>query len=172
MQDYNQIWKSEVIIWRWCKCCLLALQSAIVCLGHSWKAMWTRLADWLVMSNSSPQREDEPPCGLHGWVVSVWVQSCAHACMGTSRKQVCFLYIRLSRRSIWYFMYLSTSKQGSGVSMRSEWHTGVPAADVTVSELRDTGAVGSGRGQGPSFRESTGPSFSVHFSLLHYVSST
>lgn len=59
-----------------------------------------------------------------------------------------------------------------GVSVRSEWHTWNPSADVTVSELGETRAAGRVCGQGPSFRGSTGRSFSVHFSLLHLVSST
>lgn len=145
----------------------------IVCLRHSWKAMWTRLADWLVMSNSLPQREDEPLCGLHGWDASMWVQSCAHTCAGSDWKQVFF-----SLRSGRDFQdvpprILITSRRSSREAEyqwgQSDIHGAV--ADVTVSELRETRAVGSECGQGPSFRDSTGPSFSVHFSLLHLVSS-
>lgn len=97
----------------------------IVCLRHSWKAMWTRLADWLVMSNSLPQREDEPLCGLHGWDASMWVQSCTRMC-GDPLKTRFFSFTfrtRLSRRSTSHSYHLSTFKQGSGVSVRSEWHT-------------------------------------------------
>lgn len=67
---------------------------AIVCLRHSWKVMWTRLADWLVMSNSLPQREDELLCGLHGWVVYMCAQSCA---LGDPLKTSC-LSLRSGRK--------------------------------------------------------------------------
>lgn len=147
---------------------------AIVCLRHSWKVMWTRLADWLVMSNSLPQREDELLCGLHGWVVSMWVQSCAHIHLGTHWKQVDFLYVQDANFQTFHLAFLSPLEVQAGKRSISEVRVTYagPSADVTVSELRETRAVGSECGQGPSFRDAMGPSFSVHFSLLHLVSST
>lgn len=92
----------------------------IVCLRHSWKAMWTRLADWLVMSNSLPQREDEPLCGLHGWDASMWVQSCAHACAGTDGKQVFFLYVQDKTFKTFHLTFLSPLDVQAGKRSISE----------------------------------------------------
>lgn len=100
----------------------------IVCLRHSWKAMWTRLADWVVMSNSVPQREDEPPCGLHGWVVSMWCNHVHTHVWGPTQNKFPFSAFEIprSRRPVSHFYHLLMFTWGSGVSVRSEWHTRIP----------------------------------------------
>lgn len=52
--------------------------------------MWTRLADWVVMSNSLPQRDAGLVCGLHGWVVCVCV--CNHECIHVLRADNIFFF--------------------------------------------------------------------------------
>lgn len=175
MQDYNKTWTREIIFWRLQMLLVGFTVWGIVCLKHSWKAMWTRLADWAAMSNSLPQRKDEPLCGLQRLAR---LCGCSHVhthVWGPAENKFTFFTFRtrLSRRS----SSPSSSPVGvqggkEGVSVRSEWHTWNPSADVTVSELRETRALSRVCGQGPSFRDSTGRSFSMHFSLLHFISST
>lgn len=114
MQDYNKIWTSEIIFWRLQMLLVGFTVWGIVCLKHSWKAMWTRLADWAAMSNSLPQRKDEPLCGLQRLAP---LCGCSHVHMhvwGPAENKFTFFTFRtpLSRRSTSPLHHLSAFRRG------------------------------------------------------------
>lgn len=158
-----------------CKCCLLALQCEGLCVwsipGRLCGPDWQTGQRWVTAYHKGKTSL------CVGCTASSSLYGCIHVhtrVWGPAENMFTFFTFgtRLSRRSTSPLHQPSTFRRGRGVSVRSEWHTCNPSADVIVSELGETRAAGWVCGQGPSFRDATGQSFSMHFSLLHFVSST
>lgn len=155
-----------------CKCCLLSLQCEALCVwgipGRLCGPDWQALQWWVTAYHKGKTSL------CVGCMGSSSLCGCSHehACVETNWKQVFFLYIQDTT----FKTFHSSSPLDVQVGKRSISEVRVtytnPSADVTVSELGKTRAAGWIRGQGPLFRDCTGQSFSVHFSLLHFISST
>lgn len=127
-----------------------------VFLRHSWKAMWTRLADWPVMSNSLPQK------GRRAGVWAAWVGClyvcvivCTYMCKQDGLKLFFFLYSQQEFPSCFISHFHRAEKFSRG---RAEYQWG--HCDIDRSFFRrqsigwggwNTKEVGSNKTQGLSF---------------------